>query len=85
MKWINGYERKWDCEHVNKCDVLMEWKDNIFIYCTDYPELDGNYRYIFMNDLLDGYIKNNRDPMPCDCKREIEGENNDTTLYIQTL
>lgn len=76
MNWINGKEKKWSCEHVNKCDVLVEQDNELFIYCTDYSELKGDYKYIFMNDLLDDYCKNNRGYIACDCKKVIEKENN---------
>jgi len=75
MKWIKGSEHIWSCPHVNKCQVLLEYRDRkmiesmdeLIVYNTDWPEPSGNYRYIFLNEL--DYQRDGRNRIKCDCKK----------------
>jgi hypothetical protein len=68
VKWINGSERKWACEHVNKCVVWISQDGCCFQYSTDWPEPEGEYEYFFHSDLYGS----GRAPIPCDCKKEVK-------------
>lgn len=68
MKWIIGSEKQWNCEHVNKCWVLLDQNGQITEYCTDYPEPNGYYRYIFAKDIFPEYPS--RPYIPCNCQPE---------------
>jgi len=70
IKWINKRDKKWNCEHVNKNDVLIEKDGELFFYLTDYPEPTGEYKYVFVSDLLENQFFNNRIYDPCDCQPE---------------
>ena len=69
MKWINGHEKQWNCIHVNKCWVLLDYNGELIDYCTDYPEPEGLYRYVFAKDVFPEYAS--RPYTPCDCKKDV--------------
>lgn len=68
MKWINKKDKKWNCEHVNKNDILMEKNGDLFTYNTDWPEPEDHYKYVFLNDLFEDYDIKFRDYIRCNCK-----------------
>ena len=66
--WIKGSEKKWNCERVNKCLVILDNGESVYLYYTDWPEPEGEYRYFFPSWA-------SRKPIPCDCKPN-SGEDN---------
>lgn len=65
MKWVLGSDKKWDCEHVNKCDILLDHNDELIQYNTDWPEPKLPYRYVFLIDLYPELTK--RSYKACGC------------------
>ena len=76
LAWIDGSQRKWDCQHVNKCDVLIDTPVGMYEYNTDYPEPGFPYRYVFIDELLqfiDVYDVKVRGPFElCNCPKDNE-------------
>lgn len=75
MKWILGKEKKWNCEHYSRKIVLIDENDGyLFQYNTEYPEPSGDYKYIYLDELLReiGYYPVNRKRVVknCTCKKE---------------
>jgi hypothetical protein len=80
MRWIQSSERKWDCPHVNKCDLLVERDGELFLWNTDLPDPkdcidkeNAEYKYVFLIDLLQDFtISTGRTYIPCSCKEDRE-------------
>lgn len=68
MAWIKKSDKKWNCEHVNKVNLLLDDGNDLIHYNTDYPEPVSDYKYVYMNDYEYEISKNGRDPIPCECK-----------------
>lgn len=74
MEWIDGSIKKWNCEHVNKCWVLVVTPEEISEYLTDWPEPDQPYFYVFLTDISreTNIPLSSRDYIKCDCKKDDE-------------
>jgi hypothetical protein len=69
MKWIKKGDLPWRCPHVNKTDVLIEEEGNVYVWTTDYPEPIGDYKFIFLHELLDQeYLSPRRVYLRNECK-----------------
>ena len=75
IKWKNSLESEWSCDHVNKNDVLMDDGNRVYIYNTDYPRPEEDFRWIMLEDLyelLETNVRSKRKFIACTCTPKLE-------------